>query len=75
VYRNADGSYTRRTCGEAVNYRASDGTWRPVDTALDRTADGRLHNRADSVGVDFAPNAADPALATVRTSHGPQRLE
>ena len=54
VFQNADGSYTRRVYGNAVNYKAADGSWQPIDTALSRKADGRWHENANSLGVDLA---------------------
>ncbi|MEU0411504.1 LamG-like jellyroll fold domain-containing protein [Streptomyces griseorubiginosus] len=34
TYRNADGTYTTRFYNEPVNFRAKDGSWKPVDTSL-----------------------------------------
>jgi RHS repeat-associated protein len=63
VYHNADGSYTRHTYGEPVNYRAPDGSWQPISTTL--SVDGsRLRNGANSFGLSLARTAVDPAVAT-----------
>jgi hypothetical protein len=64
VYANPDGSVTRKTFAEPVNYQAAGGAWRPIDTTLVRGADGRLGDRASDVDVEFAGTAVDPALAS-----------
>jgi len=57
VYHNVDGSTTVRTYGRPVNYRTGDGAWRRIDTDLVRRADGRLHARANGLGVSVAERA------------------
>jgi hypothetical protein len=71
-YQNADGSYTRRTAAGTINYRDSAGTWQPIDTSVVKGAGGRWQEKANSLAVDFAPSAADPALVHVSLdgSHG-----
>ncbi|GAA1380935.1 LamG-like jellyroll fold domain-containing protein [Catellatospora chokoriensis] len=54
VYQNADGTMTRRVAAGPVNFRASDGTWQPIKTGLQRRSDGRLHMTANSLAVSLA---------------------
>lgn len=74
TYRNADGSYTRRVYPRPVNYRAADGTWRPIDSRLRRGGDGRLGVTANSVGLSFAgaapTTAAGQDLVRIRVRPG-----
>ncbi|WP_198047029.1 LamG-like jellyroll fold domain-containing protein [Kutzneria sp. 744] len=71
TYANTDGTETTEFSTVPVNYRAADG-WRPIDTRL--TSDGKSgwRNTADSVGLDFAPTATSPTLATLDTGSGHQ---
>src|SRR5262245_34611799 len=64
VFQNADGSYTRRLHEDPVNYQAADGTWQPIYATLVESGDGRLRQRAIDVGLELAPSADDPTLAT-----------
>ncbi|MFC8902864.1 hypothetical protein, partial [Micromonospora sp. NPDC057140] len=41
VYRNPDGSFTRRVHRDPINYRAADGTFKPIDSTLRTGDDGR----------------------------------
>jgi RHS repeat-associated protein len=66
VYRNADGSYTRRVYEGPVNYQAPGGQWQPVDTSLVSGADGRLHEKSNAWAVDFAGSADTAPVASVR---------
>ncbi|GIH02085.1 hypothetical protein Rhe02_01520 [Rhizocola hellebori] len=54
VFQNADGTITRRVHSGPVNYRGSDGLWRPIDVSLRRDANGRLRTRAGGSSVEFA---------------------
>lgn len=36
TFQNTDGSYTTRFYTEPVNFRAKDGSWKPIDTTLVR---------------------------------------
>jgi len=65
LYRNADGTYTRRVHAEPVNYRAPDGTWRPINTALASGPGGSFHEMASAVSVVLAPSAASTDLASL----------
>ncbi|MFF3911464.1 LamG-like jellyroll fold domain-containing protein [Streptomyces sp. NPDC001848] len=69
-YRNADGSYTRRLAQDPINYRDAAGNWQPIDTGVQRGSDGRWHEKANSMGVDFAPSATDSALVRVDNGNG-----
>ncbi|MFI6207113.1 LamG-like jellyroll fold domain-containing protein [Streptomyces sp. NPDC051041] len=64
-YINADGSTTIRHYGGRANFKAADGTWEPIDTTLVEAADGDFEQKANSLDVEFAPNAADEQLASV----------
>ncbi|MDQ0795939.1 LamG-like jellyroll fold domain-containing protein [Streptomyces sp. B1I3] len=64
-YVNADGSTTVRHYASRSNFKAADGTWKPIDTDLTRDEDGRLQQSANSLDVEFAPDAADQQLASV----------
>ncbi|MFE3494290.1 LamG-like jellyroll fold domain-containing protein [Streptomyces sp. NPDC059175] len=62
---NADGSTTIRHHSGRTNFKGDDGSWKPIDTALVRDEDGRLQERANSLDVEFAPDAADQQLVSV----------
>ncbi|MFC1434545.1 LamG-like jellyroll fold domain-containing protein [Streptacidiphilus sp. N1-3] len=70
-FQNADGSYTRQLFQGAVNYRDSSGNWQAIDTRVQQGGDKRWHEKANGIGADFAPSAADPSLArfSVDPSH------
>jgi hypothetical protein len=70
VYRNADGSYSEKVSEGPLNYQAADGSWQPIDASLTTGSDGRVHERANGVGVDFASSADDPALASIQFDAG-----
>lgn len=67
VYDNADGSVTRRISPSPVNYQVRKGTWAPIDVDVRAGPDGRWHEQANSLAVDFAARATDPALASLAT--------
>ncbi|MCS0637856.1 LamG domain-containing protein [Streptomyces sp. LP05-1] len=69
-YVNADGSTTVRHFTGRANFKAGDGTWKPIDTRLTEDADGRFQQRANSLDVEFAPDAADRQLASVDFGSG-----
>ncbi|MEV0726977.1 LamG-like jellyroll fold domain-containing protein [Micromonospora purpureochromogenes] len=54
VFRNADGSYTRRVHQHPVNYKAADRTWKPINSTLTSSADGRPAVTANSFKLSFA---------------------
>ncbi|MFI9384800.1 LamG-like jellyroll fold domain-containing protein [Kutzneria sp. NPDC052558] len=64
-FQNTDGSVTRKYSPDPVNYQDSTGGWQPIDTTVERGADGRWHEKANSVKVDFAGTATDPTLASI----------
>ena len=70
VYANVDGSYTRKVSQDPINYRAADGSWQPIDTTVRRGAGGRYAAGANAFGADFAAQAGDSSLASVRTPAG-----
>ncbi|GAA3207085.1 LamG-like jellyroll fold domain-containing protein [Actinocorallia longicatena] len=61
-FQNADGSFSRVVSPVPVNYQDGSGSWRPIDTELRNSADGRLTETANEFDVDFAASAADPEL-------------
>ncbi|MFF8278017.1 hypothetical protein ACF05T_18180, partial [Streptomyces lateritius] len=69
-YVNADGSTTVRHFPGRTNFKGTDGTWKPIDTRLTEDTDGRLQQRANSLDVEFAPDAADQQLASVDFGSG-----
>ncbi|MFD7320817.1 LamG-like jellyroll fold domain-containing protein [Streptomyces sp. NPDC059875] len=69
-YVNADGSTTVRHFSGRANFKAADGSWKPIDTRLAEDTDGRLQQRANSLDVEFAPDAADRQLASVEFGAG-----
>ncbi|WP_329365019.1 LamG-like jellyroll fold domain-containing protein [Streptomyces sp. NBC_01483] len=64
-YVNADGSTTIRHYNGRANFKAADGTWKPIDTSLVKDKDGRFEQDANSLDVEFAANAGDQQLASV----------
>ncbi|MFC7713069.1 LamG-like jellyroll fold domain-containing protein [Micromonospora lupini] len=68
MFRNADGSYTRRVYQRPVNFRAADGSWQPIDGKLVRGADGRLRPRANGQKIEFDASGGDPAARTTGTT-------
>ncbi|MGW5659347.1 LamG-like jellyroll fold domain-containing protein [Streptomyces sp. NPDC003758] len=69
-YVNEDGSTTIRHYSGRTNFKAADGTWQPIDTRLVKDEEGRFEQKANSLDVDFAPNAADDELASVGLGSG-----
>ncbi|MEU6773346.1 LamG-like jellyroll fold domain-containing protein [Streptomyces sp. NPDC046759] len=65
VYQNADGSLTRRIYNAPVNYQSGKGRWVPIDVDVRAGPDGRWHEKANSLAVDFGRKATDPALASL----------
>jgi large repetitive protein len=79
LYKNADGSYTRKVFGSPVNYRTSSGTWAPISEALVKGVGGRWREKANSVGASFAVGSSavagsGQALATLSSSGGAQSV-
>ncbi|MEU7059926.1 LamG-like jellyroll fold domain-containing protein [Streptomyces sp. NPDC046197] len=63
-FENVDGSVTRKIAQRPVNYRDSSGAWQPIDTGVQHASDGRWHEKANSLSVDFASSANDKALTS-----------
>ncbi|MET8243116.1 LamG-like jellyroll fold domain-containing protein [Streptomyces sp. NPDC005202] len=70
VYDNADGSTTRRISPTPVNYQVKKGRWVPIDVDVRAGPDGRWHEKANSLAVDFGTKATDSALASLATDSG-----
>ncbi|MGO1051523.1 LamG-like jellyroll fold domain-containing protein [Crossiella sp. CA198] len=66
VFRNPDGSHTRRLHTDPVHLRQADGSWAPLDLTL-RPGD-RLRPRAASQDTSFAGSGADQRLASITLS-------
>ncbi|OAH14145.1 LamG-like jellyroll fold domain-containing protein [Streptomyces jeddahensis] len=64
VFDNADGSTTRDISPTPVNYQVRKGKWAPIDVDVRAGPDGRWHEKANSLAVDFARKADDSALAS-----------
>ena len=45
IYENADGTFTRRVSQSPLNYRAEDGSWKPIDVSLTAGTAGRWKQR------------------------------
>ncbi|GAA0692758.1 hypothetical protein GCM10010193_54170 [Kitasatospora atroaurantiaca] len=69
-YQNADGTFSRSVSQGKTNYQDASGAWQPVDTKVTKQADGRFHQNANSLSVDFAAHAADGALASFGVDAG-----
>ncbi|MEU1436179.1 LamG-like jellyroll fold domain-containing protein [Streptomyces sp. NPDC005786] len=67
---NADGSTTVRHYAGRSNFKGADGAWKPIDTDLTQDKDGRLQQAANSLDVEFAPDAGDQQLASVDFGEG-----
>ncbi|WP_405525514.1 LamG domain-containing protein [Streptomyces canus] len=70
VYENADGSTTREMFTRPVNYQVGKGRWAPIDVDVRAGPDGRWQEKANSVTVDFGPEATDSALASLTDDKG-----
>ncbi|WP_329576548.1 LamG domain-containing protein [Kitasatospora sp. NBC_01250] len=71
AFDNADGSVTRDISQSPINYQDANGTWQKIDTSVDGAAgDGRYHEKANSLAVDFAAKAADSSLASFKVAGG-----
>jgi hypothetical protein len=69
TYDNADGTQTTEFSSTPVNYRAPDGSWKPIETTVVPVEAGGAErgwrNTADAVGVRLAGSASASELATV----------
>ena len=53
LYKNADGSYTRKVWSVPVNYQTASGIWAPIDETLVPGSAGRWQEKANSVGGEL----------------------
>lgn len=65
VWRNPDKSLTARTYSGQVNFKATDGSWQPIDTRLRADGEGRTVNRGGPLAVRFAGDASASELVRV----------
>jgi RHS repeat-associated protein len=70
TFANPDGSRTSNFSTTPMNFKAADGTWKPIDTDLVPDAGGGWRNAADSGTVEVAETAGEDALATVELGAG-----
>ncbi|MFF8592679.1 LamG-like jellyroll fold domain-containing protein [Streptomyces sp. NPDC015220] len=70
VYDNADGSTTRQMSPTPVNYQVGKGRWAPIDVDVRAGPDGRWHEKANSLAVDFGARATDSDLAALTVDSG-----
>ncbi|MGI5518426.1 LamG-like jellyroll fold domain-containing protein [Streptomyces sp. CA-106131] len=71
LFRNANGTTTKRVYFTRHNFKASDGSWKPIDTSLVKSA-GRWREKANDVAVNLAGVAKDARLASVESDSGHQ---
>ncbi|MEU9399231.1 LamG-like jellyroll fold domain-containing protein [Streptomyces sp. NPDC048242] len=71
LFHNANGTTTRRVYFSRHNFRAPDGSWKPIDTTLVKSS-GRWQEKANDVAVDLAGEAGDTRLASVESDAGQQ---
>ncbi|WFE38936.1 DNRLRE domain-containing protein [Micromonospora sp. WMMD998] len=69
VFRNADGSYTRRVHASAVNFKDGQGRWQRIDNGL-VGKDGRLRARAVPIDVSLSSTSESTVDPLVRMSLG-----
>jgi RHS repeat-associated protein len=69
VYANTDGTETTELSTAPVNYRGSDGEWKPIDPAVTATPGG-WSNTANTVELGFASRADNPELVRVKVDAG-----
>lgn len=62
VFTNADGTLTAKAYSGPVNYREADGDWQPIDVALTKRADGRLHAEANALDTSVAAKVDAPKV-------------
>jgi RHS repeat-associated protein len=74
LYKNADGSYTRKVWSNPVNYRTATGSWAPIDTTLVHGSGSRWQEKANSLAVSFAASGSDQSLGTLGTASGAQQV-
>lgn len=65
MYRNVDGSYSRKVFTDPINFKDATGAWQRIDRVLVKGADGRFRQKASDLDVTLAPKADDPRLVTL----------
>ncbi|MFI9331212.1 hypothetical protein ACIGZJ_27220 [Kitasatospora sp. NPDC052868] len=63
---NPDGTLTWRQHARPVRAKAADGTWHPVDAALERRADGSIAQRASVFPMTFSSGGSGPLATMVK---------
>ena len=74
LYKNADGSYTRKVWSTPVNYQTSSGSWAPIDPTLAPGPAGRWREKANALAVSFAASGSDKALGALASADGSQQV-
>jgi RHS repeat-associated protein len=69
VYQNSNGTYTRKVYAGPVNYETSSGSYAPIDTTL-VSSGGRWQEKANSLGVSFAPTSGAAVLGSMDLGGG-----
>jgi RHS repeat-associated protein len=69
VYQNANGTYTRNVYAGPVNYQTNSGSYAPIDTTL-TSSGGRWREKANSLGVSFAPTSGAAVLGSMDLGGG-----
>lgn len=70
MYRNADGSRTRRVYSEPVYARRPDGSWAPIELDLAPDGAGRIAPKLAPYRVSFAASATDGNIAALALDGG-----
>ncbi|WP_167517585.1 LamG-like jellyroll fold domain-containing protein [Micromonospora orduensis] len=70
LFRNADGSYTRWVHEHPVNFKATDGSWRAIDSSLKLGPQGRPQVTANSFGLSFADGLTRSDVGSTSRSGG-----
>jgi len=74
LYKNADGSYTRKVWPAPVNYQTSSGSWAPIDPTLVQGSAGRWQEKANALAVSFAASGSDKTLGALASADGSQQV-
>ncbi|GIH03514.1 hypothetical protein Rhe02_15810 [Rhizocola hellebori] len=73
LFRNTDGTTTRRISAKPVNFKASDGSWRSFDATLVPDGD-RWRTKSSEVQVSLAGSHTSSAELAILTLPGGQEL-
>jgi hypothetical protein len=74
LFKNADGSFTRKVWPGPVNYQTTSGAWAPIDETLAQAPGGRWQEKANSVAASFAAAAGDSSLVAAGNADGSQQV-